>query len=351
MAENLNYMTFDSYCYDDDMDNCALYGRLYTWAAANDACPAGWHLPSKDEFKAFYRNVQVGWSENWPPEGTNGWGFGGLHHKLKALDWSGTDEYGFAALPAGSGGVSGSYSGKGTYTLIWSSTRDRTAIWRMIILQDNAGLNHDVHDDDAYSVRCLKDYVPMCGNKSYNKDKQFCDTRDDQLYKKVTIGEGEHAQTWMAQNLNYNKVGSSWCGGGRDTEEGDCNVYGRLYTWEAANDDACPEGWHLPSIDELNRLVANVGGSGVAGQKLKAKTSWDDDGNGTDDYGFTALSAGTITTGEINGATGRWTDFMAAEKNDDGLIMRLNLSSNDPYGTVMSYVGKAYAFSVRCLQD
>ena len=354
MAENLNYTTSDSYCYDDDTDNCAQYGRLYTWAAANDACPAGWHLPSKDEFKAFYRNVQVGWSENWPPEGVNGWGFGGLHHKLKALDWSGTDEYGFAALPAGSGGVSGSYSGKGTYTLIWSSTRDRTAIWRMLILQENAGLNHDIHDDDAYSVRCLKDYVPMCGNKSYNKDKQFCDTRDDQLYKKVTIGEGEHAQTWMAQNLNYNKVGGSWCGGGSGTEEGDCNVYGRLYTWEAANDDACPEGWHLPSKAEFEQLAENVGGAATAGTKLKAKTGWElwEDVliTGTDDYGFTALPAGAyrISSG-VNAYVGVVLGIWSGSY-EGNYAWRVSIDS-DKENLPIYQDGNDFAFAVRCLQD
>ncbi|MBR2469344.1 MAG: hypothetical protein IKB43_04220 [Fibrobacter sp.] len=45
MAENLNYRTQDSYCYQDDETNCSKYGRLYTWNAAKMACPSGWHLP------------------------------------------------------------------------------------------------------------------------------------------------------------------------------------------------------------------------------------------------------------------------------------------------------------------
>ena len=49
MAENLNYETENSYCYDDDPSNCSKYGRLYTWAAAKTVCPEGWHLPSYDE--------------------------------------------------------------------------------------------------------------------------------------------------------------------------------------------------------------------------------------------------------------------------------------------------------------
>ncbi len=46
MAENLNYTTVNSWCYNDSGSYCKIYGRLYTWAAAKTACPAGWHLPS-----------------------------------------------------------------------------------------------------------------------------------------------------------------------------------------------------------------------------------------------------------------------------------------------------------------
>jgi len=51
MAENLNYNTSDSYCYDNKSNNCNQYGRLYTWAAAKKACPSGWYLPSETEWE------------------------------------------------------------------------------------------------------------------------------------------------------------------------------------------------------------------------------------------------------------------------------------------------------------
>jgi hypothetical protein len=57
MAENLNYETTNSYCYDDDPSNCSKYGRLYTWAAATKACPIGWHLPSDDEWNTLFTAV------------------------------------------------------------------------------------------------------------------------------------------------------------------------------------------------------------------------------------------------------------------------------------------------------
>ena len=60
MAENLNYEIADSYCYNNDTSNCKKYGRLYTKDAALKACPAGWHLPSMDEFKALIETVGAG---------------------------------------------------------------------------------------------------------------------------------------------------------------------------------------------------------------------------------------------------------------------------------------------------
>ena len=43
MAENLNYETEKSYCYNDSVEYCATYGRFYEWNAAMRACPEGWH--------------------------------------------------------------------------------------------------------------------------------------------------------------------------------------------------------------------------------------------------------------------------------------------------------------------
>lgn len=52
MAENLNFATVNgSWCYDDNMEICKLFGRLYDWETATDACPAGWHLSTDDEWK------------------------------------------------------------------------------------------------------------------------------------------------------------------------------------------------------------------------------------------------------------------------------------------------------------
>jgi uncharacterized protein (TIGR02145 family) len=53
MLGNLNFKTSDgSWVYNNDSTKEAAYGRLYTWTAAQKACPKGWHLPSVDEWTA-----------------------------------------------------------------------------------------------------------------------------------------------------------------------------------------------------------------------------------------------------------------------------------------------------------
>ena len=50
LAQDLNYETDNSWCFQNDPANCETYGRLYNWEAAMNACPAGWHLPSDQEW-------------------------------------------------------------------------------------------------------------------------------------------------------------------------------------------------------------------------------------------------------------------------------------------------------------
>jgi len=122
----------------------------------------------------------------------------------------------------------------------------------------------------------------------------FTDDRNSQEYKTVKIG----GQTWMAKNLNI-EAGTSWC---YDEDPANCETYGRLYDWETAK-TVCPTGWKLPDTAAWNKLSVAVGGSKQgnswrdAGTKLKSKNGWSDldngsSGNGTDDYGFSALPSG-----------------------------------------------------------
>ena len=49
LAFNVGFKTAESWCYGD-RENCGEYGRLYSWEAAKNACPSGWHLPTETEW-------------------------------------------------------------------------------------------------------------------------------------------------------------------------------------------------------------------------------------------------------------------------------------------------------------
>jgi uncharacterized protein (TIGR02145 family) len=157
-------------------------------------------------------------------------------------------------------------------------------------------------------------------------------------YRTVQIG----GQRWMAENLDYNASGSKCY----DNDPANCVKYGRLYNWAAAK-AVCPDGWHLSSDAEWETLTDYVGGRGTAGTKLKSTSGWSNDGNGTDDYGFSALPGGY---GYSNGTVGGYGEWWSA--TEDGADHANTWSMDYLYVSVgYGSFPKDYLFSVRCLQD
>jgi len=148
MAQNLDYAAGGSKCYEDNSNNCKIYGRLYNWATALRTCPSGWHLSSDDEWEILIDFV------------------GGKEiagKKLKARSgWNeydnGTDEFGFSALPGGEGGVGGWNLIAGISGRWWSSATEGNsnfAYYRMFF--GSGVLRHTDHKKALYSVRCVRD--------------------------------------------------------------------------------------------------------------------------------------------------------------------------------------------------
>jgi len=166
----------------------------------------------------------------------------------------------------------------------------------------------------------------------------FKDSRDGKTYKKVTIGN----QTWTAENLNYATKKGSKCFGGK---EDNCVKYGRLYTWAAAK-EACPAGWHLPSETEWVTLLTNAGDDKSVPTKLKSKSGWDSNGNGTDNFGFSALPGGYDDGLHKNylGQVGFW--WFDPPTGDD-----VGMSLGEGIGVIGKQPIGSYKYSVRCVQN
>lgn len=208
--------------------------------------------------------------------------------------------------------------------------------------------------------------------------------KDGNVYKTIKIGE----QVWMAQNLNV-QTENSWC---YDDDPANCETYGRLYAWSVAK-SVCPEGWHLPNKDEYETLINFVGGVSTAGKVLKSKSGWhsrdndkelsaavdslfksmgfgstankeqkskavlDTNGNGTDDFGFSALPAGYRFYQENYFNYIGWTSFAVFwcsmdDNSGDAYNMRLQNIADSAYMDLCNKdCIKDLALSVRCVKD
>ena len=216
---------------------------------------------------------------------------------------------------------------------------------------------------------------------------------DGKEYEAVLIG----TKVWMAENLNLGlKDGGGVC---RSLVKDptyelepitDCenNPYGRVYTWdEAMNEEQnsnanpsgvqgiCPDGWHLPSETEFQTLLNFVGETPNARAKiLRSTKSYENDGygwfggrEGTDEFGFSALSSGDInlmdTRFRQNITTGTWwsttTNSTCTGAKDGHCPYHLNTS-----GTVAAMVANIQSAakatptnlnppkrSIRCVKD
>jgi uncharacterized protein (TIGR02145 family) len=160
----------------------------------------------------------------------------------------------------------------------------------------------------------------------------------------VTLG----GKKWMKKNLNV-ETADSWC---YNNSPDSCAKYGRLYTWEAAK-TACPlagSGWRLPDTSDWNRLVEAVGGYSIAGSKLKSKSGWNNNGNGTDDYGLSALPGGFRSTGGDFYSAGYDGNWWTATAGGSGSAYYRNVGyGNDLLNEGDNDVG--LGLSVRCVGD
>lgn len=182
IAQNLNYETADSYCYNDTASNCVKYGRYYTWAAAvgqsefacgylhncslpsgniQGVCPKGWHLPNNEEWEALLSFVDDSTPDKFIPINVV---YSNAGYVLKSSsgwdsDGNGTDAFSFSALPAGGMRKLGEYYEVGDEATFWSSTEyngvDAFAV-SLCNYNNNAILKVNSKSSGA-SVRCLKD--------------------------------------------------------------------------------------------------------------------------------------------------------------------------------------------------
>ena len=200
---------------------------------------------------------------------------------------------------------------------------------------------------------------------TFNSDLTYDTVYDigyNNLYKTIKIG----TQTWMAENLKtmmfndwsvlpYYKDATEWSNltiPAFSLYENNDSTYqetfGVLYNFHAVNSsNICPVGWHVPSSSEWAVLENYLGGSDIAGGKLKetGNVNWLTPNTGaTNESGFTALPGGfRSSTGSFTGfgTEGIWwlSDGKARGVLSDG-ITTFEADNNQKNG-----------YSVRCIKD
>lgn len=195
---------------------------------------------------------------------------------------------------------------------------------------------------------------------------------DGNIYSTVLIG----SQTWLAANLRtskyndntpipmvtegtdwYNLTSGAYCW--YDNEAANEIPYGKLYNWYAVNSQKlCPAGWHVPNEAEWLELASSLGGTTVAGGKLKTTGTleagtglWKDPNSGaTNEIGFSGLPGGRRYDNgsfELKGIRSAW---WSSQEDFPGYAFFWNTGHNT---VVLNGASQSFknGMSVRCIKD
>lgn len=143
-----------AWCYfNNDTVLGKIYGKLYNWYAVSDSrglAPAGWHIPSDDEWNSLIE--PLGFDNGEKLKSTKGWVYG----------CNGNNESGFNGLPGGSRDHNGFFNNNvEEYGNWWSSTPTDLftlgAAWSRGLSCGNGVSRIHPKKGTGFSVRCIKD--------------------------------------------------------------------------------------------------------------------------------------------------------------------------------------------------
>jgi len=231
--------------------------------------------------------------------------------------------------------------------------------------QNGLDLNNNVYYFRVYAYYNIYESLKTENLVTLKCGYPFTDSRDGNKYETIQIGD----QCWMKKNLAYlpivspSSTGSSTSNyyyvhgyqGTNVTEAkatANYQTYGVLYNWPASL-TACPQGWSLPTDDEWTVLTDYLGGTNIAGGKMKeaGTAHWNSPNTGaTNSSGFSCLPAGyRYFAGNFGylGDYGYW--WSSSERSSSYAWLRiLGCDYEDVYRDDDS---KKCGFSVRCLRD
>jgi uncharacterized protein (TIGR02145 family) len=173
-SETWSNLTSDAYVwYDNDINWKYKYGALYNGYSAtkqNGLCPAGWHVPSINEWKElrdFIGGVELPHGNKLRSCRQVDSPLGGdcntsIHPRWEYYSTTsyGTDDYGFSATAGGTRNNYGSFSGIGYHGVWFTSAVGFYEIQVQILTYSGSMFFNLNAKQQGSSVRCLKDAVP-----------------------------------------------------------------------------------------------------------------------------------------------------------------------------------------------
>jgi uncharacterized protein (TIGR02145 family) len=138
-----------------------------------------------------------------------------------------------------------------------------------------------------------------------------------------------------------------------DNDVNSALLFGKLYNYYTVNDprNVCPDGWHVPTLNELTTLVNFLGGEEVAGGKLKGILSWTAPNVGADNSsGFSGQPGGArFETGVFGNQldAGFWWTQTPGDGNGAWCLSLTNTAAS----AGISSANQQNGFSVRCIRD
>ncbi len=256
------------------------------------------------------------------------------------------------------------WGGDGSFTDQWPgepmTAPEGGSIWYSF--QVNASYNYLLFNDGGEGLKTIDLYRNKTGwfdgtqwydSEPYNTHGTVTDI-DGNQYRTVSIG----SQIWMTENLRTTRYKNgaaieypasyTWPGENEENK----HIYGGQYNGYAVEDSRglCPDGWKVPSYDDFNELISYLGGSSVAGGKLKTTGSIDEgtgiwvspNAGATNESGFSAVGAG------YNGIQLNEYGYWWTNSQNSSEMYHLNLYRESSYANMYS-TSKDFLFSVRCI--
>lgn len=330
-------------------ENIVKYGYLYNSSAVTSTttplCPNGWHIPTLSEMNNLIQNLG---------------GASVAGSKMKSTSyWPGpnanTNSSKLSFLPAGNvttvyqyGYWYSYHNNFGYLSNTWVKNGSNLYLVGLTPADDVTTTQVQPDESAYYSCRCVRSSTSTGSSGSTgstgSNTNYMTDNRDGKTYPIVTIG----TQKWMAKNLEFTGIGTQVA---YNNDNSNASTYGYLYTSDITSYPP-PTGWHIPTQNDIDILINYLGGTSVAGGKLKSMSSlWGSSNVADNSSGFSFLPGGMYIPALL-GFAGLNNNGLFGYTDTNGDWAAIQMQATD--GTINSALvpsGTPAYFSIRYVKD